>query len=160
GTVVVWETATGEHADIFEHSSGVRLAFFDPTGHHIVTACDDGRVQLWDAQARVKTRLERRADEGGVSAIVLSPPPLLGTFKLPGGIIHAGYTDDFLTAISNVDLEPGKPRIGVWVAKWQVGPDERSVDDIQGEAEVVACRSLSKSGRPRILGPDKLRGWK
>lgn len=57
GTEVrIWDAKKGEVAKILSHKRAVRYADYSPDGKLIVSASDDGQVQVWDAVSGEKKR--------------------------------------------------------------------------------------------------------
>ncbi|MBA4182204.1 MAG: hypothetical protein C0506_16585, partial [Anaerolinea sp.] len=154
GKAIVWETVTGNEVMILEHGGRVTTAAFSPNGKYLVTAGQDGKARLWQFQV----------EAGGDR---LNPSPLIAAFDHHGSVLSATFSADGtrLRTLSRPANTAGPERAGitsavekpgVWAMEWELLLDERPLDVIRAEGEIVARRKLDETRHLRSIPVDQL----
>ncbi len=67
----LWDLATGSFTNLAGHSNWLHAVAYSADGHWLASACQDGTVGLWDAQALTNVAF-LQGHQGPVSAVVFS----------------------------------------------------------------------------------------
>lgn len=140
----IWDTQTARRiCGPLRHDGAVTLIEFGPEAKHVLTACDDGRLRVWDCRYG---RLEKTAENAGYSRIIhidrrgrrIAAVSTLGTATV-WNIDGHGIQAQLVMRIPNV-------------LSAQFSPDgERLLTaDTQGSARQWVCSSRKSFGDPMV----------
>jgi WD40 repeat protein/tetratricopeptide (TPR) repeat protein len=149
GKAVVWDARTGERKLRLDHPAAVLSASFSRKGNHVITVSHGGAVRLWDMRV-AKTQVD------GVR-----PKPLVGVFNHPGVVFHASLRVIEENVRGNLIVlgttHGGSAPQGescVVLKEWTFTRDDRPVEQLLAEAQLLAHRKVDENSRSLVLIPD------
>lgn len=153
GTAVVWDARTGEQRLTLDHPGAVLSASFSPKGNHVITVSQGG-VRLWDVRST-------RVQLDGVR-----PGPLVGVLKPLGEVFHASLrlVEEGRGKLIAIGITPDQSTTDerrVVLKEWTFERDNRPVDQVLKEAQLLAHRKIDDNQRSLVLLPDAevARNW-